>query len=87
MEKLTKEQVMERYGKVPLKFSSYYKYTFSYSGTAPDGAVVSASYGGSSDDIYRHQVEADDVITLEDAWMSASVTKDGEELWSEYEMF
>ena len=85
MEKLTKEQVMERYGKVPLKFSSYFKYAFAYAGIAPDGAKVGAVYGGSSDDIYRYDVRVDSTITLEDAWMFANVTKDGKEIWSESE--
>ena len=29
-EKLTKEQVLEQYGDIELRFSSYYKYSFNY---------------------------------------------------------
>lgn len=45
------KEIIEKYGEVALRFRSYYKYTFTYEGEAPDGTLIIASYGDS--DIYR----------------------------------
>lgn len=52
------------YGEVKMKFSSYYKYTFTYKGTTSDGNTVYASIGGSADDIYKLSVSVDEEINL-----------------------
>ena len=56
---MTKEEFIEKYGEVKVKFSSYYKYTFNYIGTLPDGNVISVDCGGNADDIYRYEVVPD----------------------------
>ena len=61
---MNKEQILEKYGNVKLKFNSYWKYTFTFVGVADDGAQVSTSIGGDSDDIYRMDVCADCEETL-----------------------
>jgi hypothetical protein len=82
MKQMTEEQVMERYGELPLKFSAYYKYRFTYEAVAPDGNLVIASIGGSADDIYRHEVRPDSTITLKTGGWSFAVVKNGpDELW------
>ena len=43
---MTIEELIEKYGDVELKFDSYYKYKFTFSGKAPDGKIISWSYGG-----------------------------------------
>lgn len=63
---MTKEEVLEKYGDVPLRFSSYYKYSFRFSGLAEDGVKIFASIGGNADDIYRWEITPDKVITLND---------------------
>lgn len=80
------KEVIELYGDLPLKFSSYYKYSFTYEANAPDGTTVWASYGGCADDIYRHEVKAGDTITLRagDQWNCAGVYRDGKSIWSTY---
>ena len=84
--KLTKEEVLAKYGAVPLLFSSYYKYTFTFVGTAEDGAVISAGRGGDHSEIYRDTVKRDSTICLNDEeHYMASVTIGGEEAWSEYD--
>jgi hypothetical protein len=50
---------MEKYRDVKVKFYNYYKYTFYYSAMLDDGSFISVSYGGNSDDIYRHEVIVD----------------------------
>lgn len=85
---MTKDEYEATYGAVPLRFSSYYKYSFTFSGTAPDGAEISASYGGNSGDIYRHAVDRDSTspasITA-GSWFSVTVTKNGAEVFSHYD--
>ena len=60
----TLEEAKNIYGDVPLKFTSYYKFSFTFAGEAGDGAEVIASVGGDSTDIYKMPVNADDVETL-----------------------
>ena len=62
---MTHEEFYEKYGDVKVKFSGYYKYTFTYTGELPDGGRISVEYGGNADDIYRHDVSADCEETVE----------------------
>jgi hypothetical protein len=83
---MTKEDFIEKYGEVKVKFSSYYKYTFSFSGELSDGGKICVSYGGCSDDIYRYEVSADYEETVKSVYpCSGSVYKDGEEIDSFYD--
>ena len=61
---MTREEAEEKYGEVPLYFQSYYKYSFTFEGKAPDGNTITGSSGGSGDDIYRHHVRRDTPETL-----------------------
>lgn len=86
---MTWEEVVEKYGKLELRFSSYYKYVFTYSVDAPDGAIISASFGGDVDDIYTARVNAEDrhpVKAAKDDFISIQVTKGGDELFSWYDV-
>ena len=81
---LSKEEVFEKYGKVPLKFSSYYKYVFDFTGEAEDGAVIYYAEGGESGDIYRHEVTPESVRTIEDEGYSVlEISLDKETIYSE----
>lgn len=81
---MTKEEVLALYGEVPCKFTSYYKYTFSFSGVAPDGAKVHLDIGGNYDDIYRCSVTPESLEKLSsDCWVFAQVLKNGKEIWHE----
>jgi hypothetical protein len=55
-ETLKYDQFMEMYGDTLMSFVSYYKYTFHFIGITADDKTISASYGGSSEDIYRYDV-------------------------------
>lgn len=63
---LTKEEVLEKLKGVKLKFSSYYKYSFSFRGEN-ENYKISISYGGDHNDIYRYTVSADKEIPIEEA--------------------
>ena len=56
---MTREEAKEKYGSVPCFFRSYYKYSFSFIGTAEDGATIHFCVGGCSDDIYRMSISRD----------------------------
>jgi len=56
---MTREEFCKKYGDVKVKFSSYYKYTFTYTGNLPDGGRISVDCGANGDDIYRFEVGAD----------------------------
>ena len=53
---MTRAEFYDKYGDVEVMFSSYYKYTFTYAATLPDGKLLTVGYGGNSDKIYRHEV-------------------------------
>lgn len=55
---MTRAEFYAKYGDVEVTFTSYYKYTFTYAATLPDGKRLTVGYGGSHDEIYRHEVSA-----------------------------
>lgn len=83
---MTRKEFFEKYGTVEVKFFSYYKYTFTYTGTLPDGSKISVNVGGNSSDIYRMTVPANDVETVAglDPY-AGSVYLDGQEVDSFYD--
>lgn len=60
-----RDELLLKYRKVELTFDHYYKFTFHYKGVADDGTAIEAAYGGSSDDIYRYNVENNRKVTLD----------------------
>ena len=56
--KMTRTEFYEKYGDVEVTFSSYYKFSFKYSASLPNGQRLVVGYGGNSDEIYRHEVSA-----------------------------
>jgi hypothetical protein len=60
---LTEEQFKEKYGEVEVMFSSYFKYTFVFRGDFY-GKEFQVNVGGSSEDIYRFDVRANDPIKI-----------------------
>ena len=53
---MNRAEFYDKYGNVKVKFSSYYKYTFTYEAILPDGKLLTCGYGGNHDAIYRHEV-------------------------------
>ena len=78
---MTRQEFYEKYGSVKVKFLSYYKYTFTYAATLPDGKRLTCGYGGNGDDIYRHEVDADSEETVSSLKPhEGSVYQDGNEV-------
>lgn len=83
---MTRQEFYEKYGDVKVKFASYYKYTFTYEATLPDGKLLICGFGGNSDDIYRHEVSADFEETVSSLQpYSGAVYQDGIETDSFYD--
>lgn len=83
---MTRQEFYDKYGSVKVKFSNYYKYTFTYEAMLPDGSRLTCGYGGNSGDIYRHEVGADseeDVRNLQP--YEGAVYKDGKEIEGFYD--
>ena len=90
MSELTREEFYEKYGKCVVKFSDYYKYTFTYIGIFTlengDEVRVVVNYGGNSDQIYKHSVFNNDSKVLEVLQpYSGEVYKDGKVVDSFYD--
>lgn len=49
--------------KIPMFFSSYFKFTFSFKGKVGD-LEVNAGFGGNSEDIYSQEISANTPIVL-----------------------
>lgn len=85
---MTKEEVVKKYGNVKLLFSSYYKYSFTFEGIAPDGVEISAGFGGCPGEIYRTAVSRDKEIPLSDPteweWEWVTIEKEGKEIFKYY---
>lgn len=85
---MTKEEFIEKYGNVEVKFSSYYKYVFTYEAILPDSKVISVGYGGGGEDIYRHEVESGKKVTIGLLCPHmGSVCENGKDIESFYEYY
>lgn len=73
---MTKNEMLEKYGDVKLKFFRYYKYTFTFSALLEDNSHLIVNIGGDSSDIYRLDVEADYEETINSSLDPISV-----EIW------
>ena len=59
------DEVLEKYGDVKVKFSSYYKYTFTFEGKTEKGEKVVCFVGWTADDIYRFSVNTKEITIRE----------------------
>lgn len=85
-QKMTKDEVINKFSEVELSFDYYYKYSFTFVGSK-DGFKISASFGGNHEEIYKSEVDANDKATLGDEnkwswmWNHIRITKDNEEVF------
>ena len=83
---MTREEFYDKYGDVVVRFSSYYKFVFTYKGTLEDGSTISVGYGGDSDEIYRFELTNNEESTVERVQpFCGSVFKDGKEVEGFYD--
>jgi len=85
VKEMTREEFLNDYGDVKVRFSSYYKFTFGYSASLPNGNLLSVSCGGTADGIYRWDVTADGEMTAREVDpYCGCVIRDGEVVCSFY---
>lgn len=83
---LSEEEFLNQYGDVSVRFKSYYKFTFTFTGKAQNGDVVEIGVGGGADDIYRFDVGADVEDTVANLQpYTGEVFRDGELIASFYD--
>lgn len=75
---MPREEFYEKHGDAKVTFSSYYKYTFTYSGVLPDGENISVDTGGNADDIYRKSVSCGTEETVTGLYPYAGRVFDGD---------
>jgi hypothetical protein len=85
--RMSREEFYDKYGSVQVAFISYYKFTFTYAATLPDGKQLTVSYGGNSDQIYRHEVSPDRVETVRELQPYSGAVYDGPDYENEVEWF
>jgi len=83
---MTKDEFYKKYGQVKVKFSYYYKFTFTFEGELPDGERVVVESGGCSDDIYKFEVSSDSEETVASVFPYSGTIydKDNKEIESFY---
>ena len=62
--KITEEEFWKKYCTTRVKFSDYYKYTFTFEGKGPKGETVTIYVGGDIESIYRLDIEQDEEYML-----------------------
>lgn len=83
---MTRREFYEKYGDVRVKFDNYYKYTFTFTATLPDGKSLTCGYGGNSDEIYRYEIRADSENTVRGLEpYTGAVYEDGKEVEGFYD--
>lgn len=63
---ISKEDFINKYGNITVKFARYYKYCFTYGAVLPNGDKISVTFGGDSSDIYREEVISDEERLVSD---------------------
>jgi hypothetical protein len=61
---MTKDEFMELYGDKPVKFTNYYKYTFTFKGQIGKTTFVTCHVGGSSDNIYKLDIKVNEEYSI-----------------------
>ena len=74
---LTEEQLLEKYGKVKMKFTYYYKHAFHFTGKKGNLKVL-AMVGGDPDEIYKLQIVPGEKCALEELTFNSVSIRDGE---------
>lgn len=83
--KLSKEEMLAKYGDVELSFRRYWKFTFYYDGKSPDGIQINVGVGGFAEDIYRMEVYSNETATLNElfgCWSFVRVCKNSHVLYN-----
>lgn len=78
--KLTYDEMIEKYGDVEVVFSSYYKFSFTFRNETKH---ISVTVGGMADDVYKFEVGSDVKVKIEDLGVTYLMV-DGENVYTNY---
>ena len=81
---MDKKEFLSTFGEVEVTFSSYYKYTFTFEATLPDGRVLYVSIGGHVDDIYRMSITNNQKQTVLSLDPDSGSVRKGDELLCDF---
>lgn len=84
---ITASEFFRKYGTVEVKFSSYYKYTFTYHAILADGKRLIAQIGGDSSEIYKLEVTADTKIPVNNLSLVFGAVYDGNKMVESFSEF
>jgi hypothetical protein len=85
--KLTEEEFLQKYGDTTVRLSYYYKFTFWFIGVSKDGEMVRVTVGGSSDDIYRLDVQTDKEYYISDLGVNHAIIEKNNQRIFEFENY
>jgi len=81
MKELSYKEFIDKYGQVKVKFSSYYKYSFSFHNEEMN---LSVGVGSNHDDIYKMEVRADKEYTISELEPYVAFIKNKIIMWDSY---
>ena len=83
---MTKQEFVDKYGDVKVRFSRYYKYVFTFRADLGDGKTLTCDIGGGADDIYKVEVvpDCDETVAGLDP-LAGSVWKDHKQIEGYYD--
>ena len=85
--KLTEDEFLKKYGDTTVKFSYYYKFIFEFIGVSKDGEMIRVTVGGSSDDIYRFDVNPDKEYYISDLGVNHAIIEKNNQRIFEFENY
>lgn len=83
---MTEKEVDELFGPAKLKFSGYYKYTFTYKGSHK-GYSIYVSGGGDVNDIYKTNYAPEEFFSTCDDWTSIIIKDNRDNIVFEVDKF
>ena len=77
---ISREEFNKLYGDVEVEFTSYYKYSFTFTGVEPQrGMRIVVTIGGCADDIYKMDVTAGEKVKVRDCYATYAGAYYGED--------
>ncbi len=73
---MSKEEFLEKYGEVKVKFDFYFKYTFYFKGVLENGNSILCSFGGTSDNIFKFGISSEEISIADLNPIAAEIYKD-----------
>lgn len=73
---MNKEEFIEKYGEVKVKFDFYFKYTFYFKGILENGNSILCSFGGTADSIFKFGISSEEISITDLNPIAAEISYD-----------